>query len=93
MYFAYGWPRVFQGIDDPGQKNLIYSHLGGDYLVLVSNTAIQLWTGGPDRVALGSLLRSPEVVAKEGEFFKACWSNSRHVLAVLVRLPPLPELN
>lgn len=85
MYFAYGWPRVFDGIDDPQQKEIIYSSLGGHYLVVVSTTAIQVWSGGQDRVRLGCFLKKASAVQEEGEYFRASWNSTRHVLAILVR--------
>jgi hypothetical protein len=85
MYFAYGWPRVLAGIRDPYQRDIIYSSLKGEYLVLVSNSAIQIWTGGQDRVQLGTYVTPQPLVESEGENFAACWNGARNVLAVLVR--------
>uniref|UniRef100_A0A061S7S9 Protein ric1 n=1 Tax=Tetraselmis sp. GSL018 TaxID=582737 RepID=A0A061S7S9_9CHLO len=83
MYFAYGWPRVFAGIQDPSQRDIIYSSLGGQYLVVVSTTAIQIWSGGQERVRLGHLVKSQKMIQDEGENFTACWNGVRRVLAVL----------
>ncbi|KAK9798509.1 hypothetical protein WJX73_005261 [Symbiochloris irregularis] len=83
MYFTYGWPKVLSAFPGDVQEDIIYLHSDHDYLVIVSVTSIQLWTGGQHRVKRGQLTRDEASLKQEGLNRKACWSSSKKLLAVL----------
>ena len=85
MYFAYGWPKVLSALDGAAQEDVVYLHFDLDFLVIVSTTSIQLWTGGQHRVKLGQLVRDQPSLRAEGLNRRACWSSNKKLLAVLVR--------
>ena len=89
MYFAYGWPKVLSAFSGGVQEDVVYLHCDDDFLVVVSVTSIQLWTGGQHRVKQGQLVRDEASLKAEGLNRKACWSGSKKLLAVLVRIPLL----
>ena len=84
MYFTYGWPKVLSAFPGGVQEDIIYLQSDHDYLVIVSVTSIQLWTGGQHRVKRGQLVRDDASLKSEGLNRKACWSSSKKLLAVLV---------
>eukprot|EP00884_Botryococcus_braunii_P016462 jgi/Botrbrau1/349/Bobra.110_2s0008.1 len=81
MYFCYGWPKVLAV--DSRKEDVVYLHLGQDFLVLVSTEAIQVWSGGQQRVRLGTLRRDQKSVDEDGLNRRAVWCPSRRLLAVL----------
>lgn len=91
MYFTYGWPKVLSAFPGGVQEDIIYLQSDHDYLVIVSVTSIQLWTGGQHRVKRGQLTRDEASLKAEGLNRKACWSSSKKLLAVLVSFLQLPK--
>lgn len=97
MYFSYGWPRTFGtgfgatpavGQDVAAQEDeeeIVMLHLDSEYCVVISKRAIQVWTGGKNRVKLGQVARDAESMEQLGCNVAGVWSTSRHQLAVLVR--------
>lgn len=84
MYFAHGWPKVLSVLDGASQEDVVYLHSDIDFLVVVSTTSIQLWTGSQHRVKLGLLTRDQASLRAEGLNRKAFWSSNKKLLAVLV---------
>lgn len=84
MYFAYGWPKVLSALDGAVQEDVVYLHFDADFLLIVSTTSIQLWTGGQHRVKQGQLVRDHASLRAEGLNRKAVWSSNKKLLAVLV---------
>ena len=85
MYAAYGWPRILATSDALlHQEDVIYIHVDHDYLVLVTTSRIQIWTGGQHRVRLGCFSRSLESLRSDGLNKKAHWVSSKRSLAILV---------
>lgn len=84
MYFTYGWPKILSAFPGGAQEDIIYLQSDQDYLVVVSVTSIQLWTGGEHRVRRGQLTRDEASLKQEGLNRKAFWSSSKKLLAVLV---------
>jgi hypothetical protein len=82
MYFCYGWPKVLAV--DSRKEDVVYLHLGQDFLVIVSTETIQVWSGGQQRVRLGTLRRDQKSVDEDGLNRRAVWCPSRRLLAVLV---------
>jgi hypothetical protein len=92
MYFAYGWPKVLSTGDAAdgqgeaqGDQEIVFLTLDEEYLVLVTSSGIQIWSGGKQRVRLGKLKRSQASLEAEGCHTRAFWSGRRHLLAVVVR--------
>ncbi len=88
MYFAYGWPKTLAvkgGID---HEDVVHLCLSDDYLVVVSTTCIQIWSGGQHRVRLGLLRRDVQSVNTDGLNRRAVWCSSRRLLGVLVIFLP-----
>lgn len=84
MYFAYGWPRVaFTGL--PPNDSYIFLKSTEKYLLAVSRTCVQLWTGGLYRIKLSECERTEEDVKQEGLHIAAMWSSAKATLAILVR--------
>lgn len=87
MYFAYGWPKLFNSDYGAGSSESFF-HLAaaGQYLFAVSSSAIQIWTTGLHRVRLGEIIRTEEECRVEGPAIDAFWSTQKSMLAVLVRV-------
>ena len=86
MYFAYGFPkshRIFAR-EDPSEEVVYASFNGSDYLVVVTTTAVQLWSGGQQRIKLGELVRDTESLESKGRITKAWWCPSKRVIAAAV---------
>ncbi len=83
MYFAYGWPKVAFTELQPGDA-FIYLHATDKYFFAVSQTTVQLWTGGVHRLKLSECVRSEEDVKQEGWNCSALWSPAKATLAILV---------
>ena len=86
MYFAYGWPKVLATLNGASLEDVVFLQSDLDFVIFVSTTSIQLWTGGQHRVRLGHLGRDQASIKAEGLNRKACWCSSKKLLAVLVRL-------
>lgn len=85
MYFSYGFPRSYNIGTEDLASDIVYTSFGGDVLVLVTNTLIQLWSGGHHRVKLGEISRPLESLKEHGDIIKACWCPGRRILAAAVR--------
>lgn len=84
MYLTYGLPKIYStGLTS--SAGVVYLHLDGLYLVLVTDSAVQIYSGSQHRVKIGEYQKSDEDVSDEGVFFKASWCAARGALAVLVR--------
>ena len=87
MYFGYGFPksfRVFAG-EDTHEEVVYASFNGSDYLIVVTTTVVQLWSGGQQRIKLGELIRDAESLENDGRNTQAWWCPSKRVIAVAVR--------
>ena len=85
MYISYGWPKVLAALE-PGsnQEDVVHLAIDQEYLVIVSTSRIQVWTGGQHRVKLGTYTREEDSIKADGLNRKAFWSTSKRTLAVLV---------
>jgi hypothetical protein len=90
MYLAYGWPRVLQaescdGAERDARSCQIVQILSDESLiVVVTRGGVQVWSGGQQRVLLSRRNRSTGDIRTEGSYYRACWSPSRRMLAVVV---------
>ncbi|PRW44970.1 RAB6A-GEF complex partner 1-like isoform A [Chlorella sorokiniana] len=83
MYFSYGWPRSLVTGATAADSEAIYAAQGaGEYIVVVFNATIQIWSGGEHRLKLGELHRTPEALEEEGPNVRAHWCPQKRVLAV-----------
>lgn len=94
MYFSYGFPKSYcLGNGDALPSTVVYTSFGGDLLVVVTSTSLQVWSGGQQRLKLGEVVRDEHVTKEEGCITCACWCPSRRVIAVAVgSLAPCPRL-
>jgi len=85
MYFSYGFPKAFRLWDaDQSPSDVVYTCFGGDFLVVVTTTTLQIWTGGQQRLKLGEFQRDKSSVEEEGRAICACWCPSKRVIAIAV---------
>ena len=84
MYIGYGWPKALVPLHDQ-QDSYIAIHLDLTLLVAVTGSSVQIWSGGPVRVHLGSLQLSPEDIEAVGHHVAACWCSKRRMVAAVVR--------
>lgn len=86
MHFGYGWPRIIGSEALRQQGECIFAWLDESYLLLVTESSVELWTGGQHRVKLGyaQLLADQSGVRQVA----ACWCPQRASLAILVRTQP-----
>lgn len=47
MHFAYGWPKLLRGVDHSSHRDVVVNlSAGGEYMLLVTSTVLQVWTSG-----------------------------------------------
>lgn len=83
MLFPYGWPARLTAPGPPGEP-YIYLHADQEYVIAVTAAAVQVWSGGAQRVRLGEVTLSQEDADSFGTHAAAVWSPERGRLAVLV---------
>lgn len=83
VFFPYGYPRVLCsdfGVD----QQYVYLHVSDTLIFCVSQTSVELWSGGMQRIRLSECVREDSDLALEGVNTCAIWSQHKNTLAVLV---------
>ena len=83
MYFPYGWPKAY-ATDPACHGEHLYVHSDHQYVIAVSSTSVQVWTGGQHRIRLGCFSKDAAAVEQEGCNVAAHWCPQKNCLSVLV---------
>eukprot|EP00879_Flechtneria_rotunda_P027415 GHRR01029366.1.p1 GENE.GHRR01029366.1~~GHRR01029366.1.p1 ORF type:complete len:171 (+),score=56.10 GHRR01029366.1:679-1191(+) len=81
MYVSFGWPRVLSVPGDNGRY--IFVHLDQSHFLAVSETAVQVWSGGGMRVLLGQHVLSQQEQEQYGRQIAASWCSDKSSMAVV----------
>ena len=86
MYYCYGFPKVLDASLGPNSStdDWVFVKQDQQYLVAVSETCVQLWSAGLNKLRLCSIPRTRQSLEQDGRHLDAFLCSSKGLLAVLV---------